>query len=300
MSFKETYIQYCLNNEIPLFFQPFWLDESNHSWDVCYAAINGYQAYFIYHNEKKLGLTFLRSPHLIPYTGLLFVQDQMPEEYKRNLVHSLLNQLPSFDVFDMDLAWQIGIQLHFPTFDISLRRTNLITLYDEATVYSQLMPSLKRQIMKANRSLTVFEEDNIDLFYLLHQKTFLKQNKQPQIPLDVYQGYWHCCKQHGCGKLFFIKDNDEHIHAAMFIVYDHNIAYYLAGGTDADYNGSGAMSLLMWHAILISIRMEKKTFDFEGSMLPNVNRFFRNFNPVEVQYLHLNKVNSILYKILKG
>ena len=83
------------------------------------------------------------------------------------------------------------------------------------------------------------------------------------------------------------------------MTYDNDTAYYLAGGTDPNFYGSGAMSSLMWHAIQTAIGMKKKVFDFEGSMLPSVDRFFKNFSPQEVHYLHLKKINSFLYSLLK-
>lgn len=300
MSFKESYIQYCQFNEVPLFFQPYWLDNADYSWDVCFSETDSYHAYFIYFIEKKWFHTFIRNPHLTPYSGLLCCEDNIPEAIKKVLIESLVAQLPSFDVCAIDLFWQLHLPSKLTNVDVFVRRTNLLPLQDPLAIYQQFKPSLKRQIKKAERALTIFEEDDINLFYALHQKTFVKQHKQVQIPLSVYQRYWECCKKHNCGNLLFIKDSDDHIHATLFLVYDNSISYYLAGGTDASFYGSGAMSLLMWHAIQRSKDLGKKTFDFEGSMLPNVNAFFSTFSPIETSYLQLKKVHSILYKILKG
>ena len=71
----------------------------------------------------------------------------------------------------------------------------------------------------------------------------------------------------------------------MWLCYDDQNAYYLAGGTDAKFYGSGSMSLLLWKAIQESIVLHKKVFDFEGSMVNNVNKFFKNFGTQEIEYI---------------
>ncbi len=299
MSFKDTYKQFCLTNEVPLFFQPFWLDTCQHPWHVCFAEMEGHQAYFVYTLEKKLGHTFIRNPHLTPYTGFLFCQKPTAVGMQEKLIHLLMKQLPKYDVLDIDLPLAVHTNISIPSVSVSHRRTNLIALDDDDIVYNKFKPALKRQIKKATSKLTIYEDDNLELFYSLHQKTFLKQQTQPRIPFDVCEQYWNTCKKHDCGKLFFIRDTDQQIHAGVWMTYDSDTAYYLAGGTDAIFYGSGAMSGLIWHAIQTAIIMHKKTFDFEGSMLPAVDRFFKNFSPEEVHYLHLKKVNSLLYSLLK-
>jgi hypothetical protein len=45
---------------------------------------------------------------------------------------------------------------------------------------------------------------------------------------------------------------------------------------DERYNDSGAMSLLFWNAIKLASE-KGLAFNFEGSMIPGVERFFRSF-----------------------
>ncbi len=284
---------------MPLCFQPYWLDSCAHEWDVLYSNIEGYSAFWVYHLERKLTFTFIRIPHLTPYTGLFFCEENIKKDIKSKLVNDLMSQIPKADVLEIDLSLCIDVDLKFQQYEVSNKRTNLLNLLDRDHLYSNFKPALKRQIKKAERSLTIYESDDIEKFYELHKKTFIKQNQEAKIPLSVYTSYWECTKQNKCGQLFFIEDEGKNQHASLWLAYDKNTAYYLAGGTDAKFYGSGAMSLLMWHAIQVSINLGKKTFDFEGSMLPNVDRFFKNFLPIEQNYLHIEKVNSMIYKLLK-
>jgi hypothetical protein len=53
-------------------------------------------------------------------------------------------------------------------------------------------------------------------------------------------------------------------------------------GSDPRFRTSGAMSLLTWEAIKYAGQVTRR-FDFEGSMLRPVERFFRAFGGRQVQ-----------------
>lgn len=299
MSPKEQYILFCAEHELPLFFQPQWLNTCRLSWDVLILEKELVQAFWVFHLEKKLGFTFIRNQHLIPYSGLIFSDNKIAIQQKQDFVNEFMNQLPEADVFSIDLSTDVPLEIQFKNLITSTKITNIISLESKAQIFAGFQAALQRQIRKAEKNLHIVEIDDLDLFYALHQKTFEKQNQKAKIPIEVYETYWQTCKLMECGKLFFIKDDQQNTHAALWMVWDHTTAYYLAGGTDHTFYGSGAMSKLMWHAIETAIDKKLKYFDFEGSMLPSVNTFFRKFGPVEKKYLHLEKINSTMYKIYK-
>ncbi len=100
-------------------------------------------------------------------------------------------------------------------------------------------------------------------------------------------------------KNFYVQDKDRKIHAAIYIIWDSNSAYYLMGGSDPDLRNSGATSLCIWEAIKFSSTVVKK-FDFEGSMIEPVERFFRAFGAKQMPYLRISKTTSRLLKLLKA
>jgi len=58
-----------------------------------------------------------------------------------------------------------------------------------------------------------------------------------------------------------------------------------------------ALPALLWHAIKYALNKGKKAFDFEGSMDPGVEQFFRNFGGNRELYLVLKKNDSLLWKV---
>ena len=78
------------------------------------------------------------------------------------------------------------------------------------------------------------------------------------------------------------------MHAVAYVVWDEHAAFYLLGGADPELRTSGASSLLLWEA-LQRARSRTDVFDFEGSMLAPVERFFRGFGAVQTPYLRVTR-----------
>lgn len=299
-SIKEKYIDYCKTNETPLFFKPIWLDAINPNWNVLYKKVEEKEAFFIYHFEKKIQFKMIRNTHLTPYTGFLFLDINIDHHIKQQLVNELLAELPKCDELYLDFYFSLSSDFTFGDYTTEIKITNLLKLTNEDEIWNNYRPALKRQINKAKKNIFIEEIDDIKIFYSLHEKTFLKQNKKADVPFEAFEKIWKMCKNNQLGKLYIAKDIENNIHAAIFLCYDKSTSYYLAGGTDASFYGSGAMSLLMHSMIIFSLKLGKEFFDFEGSMLFNVNRFFQNFSPKEIPYFNIKKMNSPILRFLKS
>jgi Acetyltransferase (GNAT) domain len=87
--------------------------------------------------------------------------------------------------------------------------------------------------------------------------------------------------------------------ATAFCIYDRTTCYYLFGGYDntAMHRGAGVVCLFscMRHAQELGLEM----FDFEGSMMPEVESYFRSFGPALVPYYTINKARLPFEMALK-
>lgn len=300
MTTKEQYIRYCRQHKVPLFFEPFWLDSAGHDWDVLCGNSDGSRLYFVYHMEKKLGFRIIRNPFLTPYTGFLFDDNIKDPLLLQMLITQILNKLPSYHELNLDLLPVPGKEFQYLSLETKNKITNILSLEDKEGILSRYKPALKRQIKKAEKTLEIREMNDIGLFYQLHEKTFEKQDIKTVTPIKAFKKIWATCRTHQCGKLLFAIDADNNVHAAIFLTWHHHTAYYQAGGTDNAFYGSGAMSYLMHRAIMTAADFGMKYFDFEGSMLSGVNRFFRNFSPVEITHKNISKMDSKLLKMIKS
>lgn len=84
----------------------------------------------------------------------------------------------------------------------------------------------------------------------------------------------------------------------MLVIWDENSAYDLISTIDPTYRNSGAASLLILEMIKYLQKITLK-FDFEGSMIENVENSFRQFGAVQTPYFQITKL-SRKAKILYG
>src|SRR5690606_13716638 len=82
-------------------------------------------------------------------------------------------------------------------------------------------------------------------------------------------------------------------HAGVYIVWDSESAYYIMGGGDPELRNSGATSYCMWEAIRFSATVSRR-FDFEGSMIEPVERFFRAFGAELTPYFQISRSKSLI------
>jgi len=97
----------------------------------------------------------------------------------------------------------------------------------------------------------------------------------------------------------FVAYSDKKPIASTFCVYDSKTAYYLFGGYDSETKHHGAGVSCMWQSILLAREKGLKTFDFEGSMIPEVEKYFREFGGTLIPYYVAYKAPTALKLILK-
>ncbi len=87
--------------------------------------------------------------------------------------------------------------------------------------------------------------------------------------------------------------------ATSFCIYDKQKVYYLLGGYDSQNKHQGAGALAVSNAIKYAQELGIKNFDFEGSMLPEVEKYFRGFGGNLTPYYSINKAILPLEMALK-
>ncbi len=87
----------------------------------------------------------------------------------------------------------------------------------------------------------------------------------------------------------YVSSLDGNAIAASFFIHDKERVYYLLGGYHQQLKHSGAGALSLYHALQHSQSLGLSEFDFEGSMLPEVEHYFRGFGGDMKTYYSINK-----------
>ncbi|MDI2587657.1 GNAT family N-acetyltransferase [Psychrobacillus sp. NEAU-3TGS] len=167
---------------------------------------------------------------------------------------------------------------------------------DENKIFSAFKENIRREIRKAEKNVHVYIGDSIEEFYNINKLTFERQGQQIPYNFEFLKKIDEACSKEKCRKIFFASDEQNRIHSAIYIIWDEQSAYYLMGGGDPALRNSGATSLLIWEAIKFSATVTN-SFDFEGSMIQPIERFFSAFGAVQKNYFNISKNNSKLLKI---
>jgi lipid II:glycine glycyltransferase (peptidoglycan interpeptide bridge formation enzyme) len=157
---------------------------------------------------------------------------------------------------------------------------------------------IKRHINKANKDLSIItkETDDIELIIYLSQLTFQRQ----EMSLTIYD-VLRTLNQFNNSKSYisFQEETDRAI-AGCYIVYDKKRAYYICGGYDHKYKNHFAMIKCFWESIKAAYELNLVEYDFEGTMLKNVEPIFRSFggNMLPVVNITKNIPLYYLYRLL--
>lgn len=87
--------------------------------------------------------------------------------------------------------------------------------------------------------------------------------------------------------------------AGVYVIHDSKIAYNLIPGMDSKKAHRGAGSFVLFEAIKEAKRLGLKIFDFEGSVVPSIEKFYRGFGGDLVPYYRVNKAWLPFEVILK-
>ncbi|MDB4728274.1 GNAT family N-acetyltransferase [Saprospiraceae bacterium] len=308
---KVLYSNLCEEKYIPIHGQSWWLDVvcGADNWDVV-LAFDRYKniiGALPYTKNRRLGLSMIRMPILTSYLPIFLDYPDSEKKhqrysFERKILTELTRQLPKVSIFDQNYSSALTnwLPFYWSGFKQSTRYTYILEdLKDVSFVYKELESSVRGKIRKAEQALIeVVTDENVVGFYEVVQKTFQNQGQIPPFSLNVLKQLDNVLKTRDRRKIYFAKDKNGDIHAGGYVVWDERRAYYLASGTDSKFRKSGAHYLLLWTAIK-DCSKTVESFDFEGSMLPQVENVFRSFGAIQVPYFRIYKTgNRILSSIL--
>jgi len=251
---------------------------------------------FCIQRTVTLGITVLRTPLFTPHCGPFFwIKAQNPVailESRREILHAVADFLDrrSCALVSVSLAPQIQDMLPFVwrKFKVVPRYTYVLDLtssFDD--VQGNMSPVRRNDISKAARDgLVVRQTTDPAVIRDLVRETFARQQVQTNAQhLDAILFRF----SNPANSFMFTTYRGDSAIAGCFVVHDTRTAYYLLGGSNADQRHHGAGALALLEAIKHAKKLGIAAFDFEGSMIPAIERYFRGFGGRLTLYFSVNK-----------
>lgn len=163
-------------------------------------------------------------------------------------------------------------------FQAGVRYTYRLPLLDLDEVLAGMDSTRRRNLNAATREGLVVESGApIDAVLALSARSLQRQGQAPAHHAAARRLASAMAALGRC-RAFVVHDRSSRPVGGVWIVWDERRAYYLIGGYDDAADTANATALAMWSAIQFTAReLGLGEFDFEGSMLPPVERFFRKF-----------------------
>lgn len=261
---------------------------------------------FYLYREKKAGFAVYRNPRFTPFIGpFLKIEASNPAQVSTNWKNALaamanfVDNMP-FAVFSCGLSRNVIDTQPFiwRNFKAITRYTYIMDLNLAADVlFNSMSADRRKSIRKAikdgleARPLTQFEN-----IYELTKKTYDRQKMQ--INETYLKRILFEFPQTGNCFAYATYSGSKPL-ACVFCVNDDRRAYYLIGGYDDSNKHHGAGPLAMWEAIKHAKQKGLELFDFEGSSVPQIERYFRGFGGKLQPVFTVNKANFVIEVLLK-
>ena len=248
-----------------------------------YDGGNNLRGGFGLYEERCLGLRMLRNPPYTPQVGPFFEHRATNSAAKTNeqraVVEVMAEYLSGTGAAVISLGLALGVRDCLPFY---WRGYKVVPHYsyriDLGRIENELLAAMsteRRQSIKKARQdgLTVKEETKTNEFRGLVLETFGRQDKVfPRKAMDVILQAFPPGKHSFC---FISKDRGRPA-AGVYVIFDSKTAYYLMGGySERAHHGAGALA--MYQAIVKAKALGLEVFDFEGSVIPPIERYFRGF-----------------------
>lgn len=214
---------------------------------------------------------------------------------QKEIINQLVQQLPRVKSFRMRLNavntyvlpyYWLGYRL-VPLF--SYRINDLTNL---ETVYDSLGRTVHKNIKSASKKVIISTIPNISIINDLNSKTYMAQKRKNLVDSDLVERVVDASITHNAGHMIYAEDSEGEIHSYAYLIYDENVCYYILGGSDPKYRSDGSQSLVLWEAIKFASKVSR-AFDFEGSMVETIEKFFRQFGCTPCVYYEIRKISML-------
>lgn len=242
------------------------------------------------------------NPIFVKHLGILFKNDSLRHKdnaLRYKLSTLLIVELKKYKTFDYFfhpkfLNW---IPFYWNGFAQETRYTYQTDLTKSSDlIYSSFHEKLRNDIKNAvNNDIKVVTNPNINLFYSTINKTFLRQGSKAPFSKEKLINFIKKMNVHSSFMSFAAVDNDDNIIAVCGYVFSQNTSYLILNGIDIDKNTRGANALMIFESMKLLKEKGITIFDFEGSMLPGVEQFYRRFGAELVPYMRIWNDNFINY-----
>jgi hypothetical protein len=298
---KEKYKMLCASeSSIPIFNTFEWLESvAPDKWDVCLVEKNNQIVAAMPYVLNKIGFfKYITNPTLTQHLGPWikpFPRNYNSEvSHQKKMLNALYGQLPKYHYLNQSWHYSLtnGLPCLWNGFDQTTFYTYVISdISDLDNVLRNFSSSYRNKLKKASKLVTAHLGLQPKDFFKINRKTFLRQGLEPPYSEEFFLRHDDNLASNQRREIFYARDVDGKIHSALYLTWDNQSAYVHMVGEDPDYRSSGSGIFLIYEAIKYTkATLNLNRFDFEGSMIEQVEKVRRDCGGKQVRYLNFTHI----------
>ncbi len=262
---------------------------------------------FYFLDTKKFVFKFIKLPPYTPHCGLFFISDSHNNSSINNFSKEVMNEVCVFftkqksaltilafppKIKDFQpFIWQKYKVVPNYTYRLNLKNSfEFIKSHFDSKNRNVINKAIKENLLISENTLS---KEDLFIFFKKTLQTTDANVYEPELK-NIFLNFSDTNNSFS----FEARKNNKLL-GVVFCVFDKNTCYYLFGGVDKKSGIQGINNLLIEESIKKAKDLDCTLFDFEGSMIKGVEKFFRSFGPELVPYFTVNKAILPLEILLK-
>jgi hypothetical protein len=264
---------------------------------------------FLLFRKSKMGLRYCITPPFAPHIGLMGYSESQKVESQQSFWKGLHQTLAEFLRKQNDALLDICLSTShtdsqpytWTGFQVKPRHTYLIDLSkSQDELMSSMSPERRKNIRKG-------KDDGLRVEVCADKERFRKillltiERQGIRLDNEIMNALLNSQLLIDHRTMYICVKEGEDI-AGGIVVWDQKRSYYLMGGYDPEIAHEGGGASILWQAMLDAKERGNTIFDFEGSMIPEIERFFRGFGGKIHTFFSIEKKSWLghLAKLLKS
>ena len=300
---KAKYEDFCKSVYVPIYAKPWYMDEvcEPENWNVwLYYSGTDVVAAMPYYVEQRNEYKYITRPLLTQNNGIIFkypsgaklITKAKFEEKVIKAACEFINSL-EIDVFEEQFHYSFRNWLPFfwDNFTSITRYTYIIPDTRNTKMIWENISSKQRGKIKKGQRNSIYEEGklSIDGFYKDYVKIFHKQGMECPYSYDLWKRVSEACMGNNSGKVLYRRTNEGKLACLSFVIWDEKFLYKVMGGPIPEYANLDAYAATTWDEITLASNLGLG-YDFEGSVIKNISKSFREYGGDLKAYFRIRKV----------
>lgn len=305
---KEIYVSQVEKYDLSFQGQPWWLDTvcGPDGWGVALAFDDdGGPIGAMPFGRIQRGFPILKMPPFTAYFPIWLKDmgaDRTVRQYhwEHKALEELIAQLPPNWLIDQQYAPDLsnGLPFHAKGFKVYTRYTyQLEPRLPVDDLWAGMESATRNAIRKAKTQVRLRSDGSPEQLYELIRLGYRHKGMKTPFSIQALRAVDDCLAEREMRTIYFAEDEQGRIHAACYVVWDRNRAYGLLNAAHPEHRKSGAQYRVLWQ-VLKDAAKRGVTFDFEGSMLPRIERVFRSFGARRVPYLRVVRYQNRCFEAM--